>query len=269
MRAGIRCADQDIRAAQDFTHSVDIAAVVGIPEHCPKIFLKCQIEEGIEFEPEAGAGAVGPPRDGQVVDGTGCQHVKCAVEVRPLQVCIEGQDVDERAWNKLRPMLMSPGRAGLGLIEGIPPNSPGHWFARWFKRAHEHPNKLQAGFKWTYLDNPMLSQEQVEEIQEDKSVMLEEDWERLYMAIQPQGEGAFFRKVDVAARGEELLNPIQGRHYVAGLDLGRSNDPTVLVIKDRQSRASVSAVELHGGPFRRATAVRPTARGSTPDTVAT
>ena len=41
-----------------------------------------------------------------------------------------------------------------------------------------------------------------------------------------------------------MIGPESGRHYVAGLDLGRSNDPTVMIIKDRVSRHSVAAIEL-------------------------
>ena len=159
------------------------------------------------------------------------------------------QDVSEAAWLKLRPTLMSPGRMGNALIEGIPPESPSHWFARGFKRAMESKpgNRLVAGFHATYLDNPLLSEDQVEEVEGDKEMMLIEDWERLYMAKQPEGKGAFFQKVN-EARGrdgcEELLAPRFGRNYVAGLDLGRSNDPTVLVIKDRVTRESVYADEM-------------------------
>ena len=73
---------------------------------------------------------------------------------------------------------------------------------------------------------------------------MEDDWNRLYMAIQPEGVGAFFRKVDKAAIATELLNPKPNCEYVAGLDLGRSNDATVMIIKNRKTRESVYATEL-------------------------
>ena len=156
----------------------------------------------------------------------------------------EAQEIDERGWNKLRPTLSSPGRAGRALIEGIPPVSPSHWFARNFKRAKEKPSRRREAFSWSAFDNPLLTDEQKEEILEDKETMMEEDWNRLYMAIQPEGVGAFFRKVDKAARGKELLRPDHTQEYVAGLDLGRSNDATVLIVKNRKTRESVSATEL-------------------------
>lgn len=157
----------------------------------------------------------------------------------------ESQEVSEKAWNKVIPTVGSAGREGLVIAEGIPPTTPSHWFARNFKRAMIQPTRRRAAFRWTYLDNPLQSEEQHAEILEDKETMLEEDWRRLYLAEQPEGSGQFFKKVDVAMRGDEASAPDPNRHYVAGLDLGRSNDATVMVIKDRQSRHSVSAVELN------------------------
>mgnify|MGYP003642326301 FL=1 len=157
----------------------------------------------------------------------------------------EAQEIAEIGWNKLRPTLSSPGRAGRALIEGIPPVSPSHWFARNFKRAKASPSRRREAFSWTAFDNPLLTEDQKEEIRDDKETMMEDDWNRLYMAIQPEGAGAFFRKVDKAARGTELMRPAKGgAEYVAGLDLGRSNDATVLIVKNRKTRESVSATEL-------------------------
>lgn len=156
----------------------------------------------------------------------------------------EAQDIDERAWNKMRPMISSPGRAGRALVEGIPPRSRSHWFARYFARAKADPNERREAFSWTFLDNPLMSPDQAEEIRDDREVMMEEEWNRLYMAIQPEGAGSFFQKVHEAAVATEHSRPQDGVRYVAGLDLGRSNDATVLIIKDRANRNSVHAIEL-------------------------
>ena len=156
----------------------------------------------------------------------------------------EAQEIAEIGWNKLRPTLSSPGRAGRALVEGIPPVSPGHWFARNFKRAKEKPSSRRESFSWTAFDNPLLTEDQKEEIRDDRETMMEDDWNRLYMAIQPEGVGAFFRKVDKAAIATQLLRPRSNDEYVAGLDLGRSNDATVLIVKNRRTRESVFATEL-------------------------
>jgi len=159
----------------------------------------------------------------------------------------EAQDIKEAAWHKVRPTLSSPFRFGRAIVEGIPPMSSQDWFSRYFKSASQDPNERREAFKATFRDNPNLTEDQRIEIEEDRANMPEHIWRRLYLAEQPEGRGQFFRRVNEAAGRDgcaELADPIPGRHYVAGLDLGRSNDPTVMIIKDRQSRVSVSAVEL-------------------------
>tara|TARA_R100001510_G_scaffold41831_1_gene38194 strand:- start:170 stop:907 length:738 start_codon:yes stop_codon:yes gene_type:complete len=66
------------------------------------------------------------------------------------------------------------------------------------------------------------------------------------MAKQPEGAGNFFRNITKAYTKDayELMQPLEEASYVAGLDLGRANDPTVMVIKDRMTRTSVFAIEL-------------------------
>ena len=158
----------------------------------------------------------------------------------------EAQDIKEAAWSKVRPTLNSPGRLGRAIVEGIPPESSQHWFARNCKIAKESPTKRREYFHATTFDNPHLTSEDREEIEDEKQALTEGIWERFYLARQPEGAGNFFRNITAAiSKGAvELIRPVNGRHYVAGLDLGRTNDPTVMIVKDRQSRESVSFVEL-------------------------
>jgi len=158
----------------------------------------------------------------------------------------EAQDIKEAAWSKVRPTLNSPGRLGRAIVEGVPPESSQHWFARNCKIAKEKPTNRREYFHATTFDNPGLTEEDREEIEDEKQALTEAVWERFYMAKQPEGAGNFFRNIVPAySKGAvELARPVQGRHYVAGLDLGRTNDPTVMIVKDRQTRESVAAVEL-------------------------
>jgi hypothetical protein len=66
------------------------------------------------------------------------------------------------------------------------------------------------------------------------------------MAIQPDSGGAFFSgsAIDAAKISNELTYPEPAHRYIAGLDLGKQTDPTVLIIKDRETRESVFAVEM-------------------------
>ena len=158
----------------------------------------------------------------------------------------EAQDVKEAAWNKVRPTLNSPGRLGRAIVEGVPPESTQHWFARNYKIAKEAPSLRRAAFHASTFDNPYLTAEDKLEIEEEKAALTEGIWERFYMAKQPEGAGNFFRNITAAySKGTfEMIGPEEGRHYVAGLDLGRTNDPTVMIIKDRVSRHSVAQIEL-------------------------
>lgn len=156
----------------------------------------------------------------------------------------EAQDVKESAWDKVRPTINSPGRLGRTIIEGIPPLSKAHWFSRRWWDAHRNPSQFAVAFKATTFDNTLLTQEQIGSILEEKRSTPEVIWNRMYLAEQPEGGGGFFRKINLAAHGTELPSPVEGRRYVAGLDLGKQIDPTVLIIKDRQTRESVYAIEM-------------------------
>ena len=156
----------------------------------------------------------------------------------------EGQDIKEAAWHKVRPTLNSPGRMGRACIEGIPPISRSHWFSRRFRAAENKPDKNAVSIRATTFDNHYLNKEQLEDIQKEKELTTEAIWERHYMAKQPEGAGGFFSKIHEASIGKEQLRPSGEKQYVAGLDLGKQVDPTVLIIKDRITRESVYAMEM-------------------------
>lgn len=156
----------------------------------------------------------------------------------------ESQDVKLGAWQKVEPVLNSPGRLGRAVLEGIPPLSKAHWFSRLFWAGLDNPTHHETSFRATTFDNTLLTSEQIEDINSLRDKIPESVWKRHYLAEQPESGGGFFRKIERAARAVPLLHPEKGRRYVAGLDLGRSQDPTVLVIKDRQTRQSVYGLEL-------------------------
>jgi|TARA_R110002020_G_scaffold434058_1_gene644203 hypothetical protein len=158
----------------------------------------------------------------------------------------ESQDIKEAAWNKVRPTLNSPGRLGRAIVEGVPPESSQHWFARNFKIAKENPSVRREAFHASTFDNPYLTEDDRLEIEEEKGSLTEGIWERFYMAKQPEGAGNFFRNITAAYSSDayEMMKPDEQENYVAGLDLGRTNDATVMIIKNRVTRTSVFAVEL-------------------------
>ena len=156
----------------------------------------------------------------------------------------EAQDIKEAAWNKVRPTLNSPGRVGRACIEGIPPISRSHWFSRRFRNAEQEPTTSAIAIKATTFDNHYLSPDQLEDINRERDLTTDDIWRRHYLAEQAEGAGGFFNKIHEASTGAETFRPNAAKQYVAGLDLGKQVDPTVLIIKDRVTRESVYAVEM-------------------------
>lgn len=159
----------------------------------------------------------------------------------------ESQDIKQGAWDKVRPILSSPGRLGRACIEGIPPLNRSHWFSRGYWDAIRNPSRMDVAVTATTFDNIYLTEDQKEDIINEKRKTTEPMWERMYMAKQPDAGGAFFSgwAIDRAKRAEARVrrNPASSG-YVAGLDLGKQTDPTVLIIKDRVTRESVFAIEM-------------------------
>lgn len=160
----------------------------------------------------------------------------------------EAQDLKPAAWNKLRPTLNSPGRYGRAIIEGIPPMSKGHWNSKMYYYAQKHPGLIHEAFHATTFDNLGLSVEQIAAIEDEKQTTPLAVWERNYLAKQSSAGGNFFRrdKIEEAATSAALPAPLPGHRYVAGLDLGKRQDFTVLVVKDAATRAGVYALEMQG-----------------------
>ena len=150
---------------------------------------------------------------------------------------MECQDIPDEAFSKLMPTLRSPGRLKYALFEGIPSLWAGHWFAKLCAMAQ----RGRKGFYYkhaTAFDNPLLTEEDKEEIRSDIDLLGEDAWKRMYMADSNVMAG-YFKNLDACIAGDELVEPILGARYVGGLDLGRKLDPSVLLIMDAQERRVV------------------------------
>ncbi len=76
------------------------------------------------------------------------------------------------------------------------------------------------------------------EIEQDREILPDRTWRRMYLAEFNEDAG-FFSNISACSFGDELPDPIPGREYVAGLDLGRKIDPSVLIIMDAEDRRVV------------------------------
>ena len=68
--------------------------------------------------------------------------------------------------------------------------------------------------------------------------MPESAWRRMYLADYSLSSG-FFPNIEDCIQGDLLEEPLPGKSYVAGLDLGVSRDFTVLIIMDADERKVV------------------------------
>ena len=150
----------------------------------------------------------------------------------------EAQDISEAAYLKLRPVLRSPERMGMAIWEGIPALYKDHWFWRLAEFAEGNDNENYDYFHWTAYDNPLLSEEQIGEIEQDRELMTIASWERMYLAKRSESAG-FFKNISACTAGDMLEGPIHGARYVAGIDLGRKHDPSVMWVMDASKRQAV------------------------------
>ena len=158
----------------------------------------------------------------------------------------EAQDVSQDAWERLLPALRSPDRMGKLIVEGIPALWSDHWFEMLFQQASRGDNPDREAFHWTYLDNEMLTDEDKREVESYREVLSQAAWKRMFMAEFSEGAG-YFSNISNCISGDILQTPIPGARYVAGLDLGRKHDATVLVIMDAEHRRVASVLTIDQG----------------------
>ena len=150
----------------------------------------------------------------------------------------ESQDVSDRAFEKLLPTLRSPGRMSYGVFEGIPSLWRDHWFHRTFESAQGGRPGFIA-YKATSFENPLLDDAARAEIEADRESLREMAWRRMYLAEFSE-EAGYFRNVSNCIAGDLQSDPLPGVEYVAGLDLGRKMDASVMHIMDAKNRSMVA-----------------------------
>jgi hypothetical protein len=150
----------------------------------------------------------------------------------------EAQEISDLAFQRLRPMLISPHRLGRAIWEGIPALYNAHWWWKMCDFAQITENSDYFYSHGTAYENPFLTPEQIEEIETDRILFPDAAWRRMYLAERSESAG-FFRNIQPCTAGDLLPGPLPGSRYVAGLDLGRKHDATVLWIVDKQTRVAV------------------------------
>lgn len=150
-------------------------------------------------------------------------------------VCLhEAQEMSRRILGLVLPTTMSPGRLGKLLVEGIPPEFADHWMNDYFQWGQDR----EPGFfssRQTYIDNPMLSEEQRSDIERLRIVYSEDEWERMFMAKDPE-ESEKAMNIGPCLVGPvkwESQKPKNDHDYDIGVDLGKRVSDTVISVWDK------------------------------------
>ena len=208
--------------------------------------------ELIAFMPQQFVAPGGIHQDDRIIYLVGSQkrqwgllEVKSAHDPEGLQTAgldflwiTEAQDVDDRAFEKLLPTLRSPGRMSYAIFEGIPSTHREHWFHRAFE-AGEGGRAGYLSYKATSFENPLLDDNDRADIEADREILREMAWRRMYLAEFSEDAG-YFRNIRNCIAGDLQSAPLPGVEYVAGLDLGRKMDASVMHIMDAKNRSVVS-----------------------------
>ena len=158
----------------------------------------------------------------------------------------EAQDVADKAFEKCLPILRSPGRISKAMFEGIPALWSDHWFERVYRSVETGLLPDAMAYTASSFDNPFLTDDDRDAIYSDKNILPEAAWNRMYMAVFDENAG-YFRNINACTAGDLIDGPIPGVTYVAGLDLGRKVDASVMTILDARDRKVVQHIAWDAG----------------------
>jgi phage terminase large subunit-like protein len=138
----------------------------------------------------------------------------------------------EYSWNAaIRATLLQD--MGSALIMGTPKGM--NYYHSLYRRGlnKEHGWK---SFHRTSYDNPTIPASEIDEI---KATAPELYFRQEYMAEFVDMEGSVFRRIQEAATVEQITEPVEGRQYVAGVDVAASVDYTVVTVFDVAAKSLV------------------------------
>lgn len=146
----------------------------------------------------------------------------------------ESAFMGERVWGEIvRPMLMTTHGQALFISS---PNGR-NWFWRLFLLGQDPSQTDWGAFHFTSQDNPLIPLEEFEAIQR---VTPERIWREEYLAEFLADDGQVFRQVFTHATASLQPSFDPTHRYVAGVDWGRKNDYTVIVVLDATTHQMVA-----------------------------
>jgi phage terminase large subunit-like protein len=136
-------------------------------------------------------------------------------------------------WNAvIRPMLID--YKGDAFIKSTPKGLNGFW--QMFQIGQDENNPDWKSWQFPTADNPHIPASEIEAM---RLALPEIIYRQEILAEFIDDQGSVFRRVQEAARVEELTDPIPGRQYSAGVDVAASVDYTVISVMDDMSKELV------------------------------
>lgn len=143
--------------------------------------------------------------------------------------------IPDLAWEQsIQPLLVSPGRAGLAIINGTPKGT-GTWSHALYLAGQDPLEEDIASWNFSSYESPYADPADLDRL---RKTMPQRWFEQEILAVFLEGGGGVFRGVDACATAA-YLPPVKGHTYASGVDLARSMDFTVLTVIDAETRAVV------------------------------
>lgn len=150
----------------------------------------------------------------------------------------EAAFVDPDVWDILRPSLTD--RKGRALIISTPNGM--NWFYFLYMHAKREENSRWRAFHFTSFDNPFIDPMELEDV---KNTMIETKFRQEHLAEFLEDAGRVFRNIHVLCVHPNRSEPYIGR-FAVGIDLGRTNDATVISIIDVDREKQVHVERMVG-----------------------
>ena len=151
-----------------------------------------------------------------------------------LVVLDEAAFMHPRVWSEVvRPMLVTTRGSAIFLSTPFGRN----WFYDLFRIGLDPEEPEWQSFHQPTSSNPLISSEELEGIRRITSPHV---WQAEYEAQFTDDSGQVFRGIRDAVVAQPIDKPQAGHHYVAGIDWGRENDYTVIVVMDANTKQVVA-----------------------------
>ncbi len=160
-----------------------------------------------------------------------------------LVVVDECAFMKEEAWSEaLRPALSD--RQGGAIFISTPKGR--NWFHRLYLKGQDELETEWVSWNFPTSDNPHILDEEIEAARRG---LPERIYQQEYLAMFIEDAGGIIRRVMECATAVAIEEPVEGRQYVAGVDIGLKVDFTVVSVFDVEAREQVYMDRFNQVPY--------------------